>query len=772
MDCRDIFVSIFRSYQSSINKIQVHTFERYQLFRVSERRNTVIRRKRITYLFISLIVSIICIFHAHYSIAGSITSKSFIGDDKAPVEIEAKIYDYRVKEGLVIAKGDVTITKGGQTLAAQEAIYNRNTEVVEVSGDVRFESGGDVLRGESGVFNLKDRTGKITKGLLFLKQNNYYISGDEMEKIGEDSYLIRNCHLTTCDSTSPAWSITGSEMRITVEGYGKVKNAAFRVHEIPFIYVPYIIFPAKTKRQTGLLPPRLGYSDRNGVDMEIPFFWAISDQTDATFYERIMSQRGLMQGFEFRYVSENSSEGTYLLDILSDRIETKDLNNLEHAELSPFARTNETRYWLRSRTNQQLPAGIMARLDTDVVSDQDYLKEFSGGLFGYEARPDLAGKSGRPVEETTSPFRRSALRLSRYHQDFSLQALASYHQRPEGFVNDQTAQPIAGFDFSILPRPLPEVPLIFSLDADHDYIWRDFGQKGHNFSITPELSYPTWFGPYLEFEPSIDFTKNIQWLDDNSDHIERQSNDAYRFQARVSTILERIYDFESMDVKRLKHKLSPSFSYEYRASRDEVGYRPWFEPIDAEGKINRVTLSIDNLLDVRKEDDKENITYAQWGTLSLSQGYDMDEADRDEEPWRKKEPFEPLVGILTFRPFPDLNIDAETHWDHYQDTVSFSDFSLELDVDRSGGRKDSYQIDYTYSKEGNKSLNYRFNINMLYGFSAGSSLKRDIDLGQNIEKSFWIEYLTQCWGIRLITEKIDEESSIMVTFRLVGLGEF
>ncbi|MFC1532394.1 LPS assembly protein LptD, partial [Thermodesulfobacteriota bacterium] len=156
----------------------------------------------------------------------------------------------------------------------------------------------------------------------------------------------------------------------------------------------------------------------------------------------------------------------------------------------------------------------------------------------------------------------------------------------------------------------------------------------------------------------------------------------------------------------------------------------------------------------------------------LSQGYDMDEADRDEEPWRKKEPFEPLVGILTFRPFPDLNIDAETHWDHYQDTVSFSDFSLELDVDRSGGRKDSYQIDYTYSKEGNKSLNYRFNINMLYGFSAGSSLKRDIDLGQNIEKSFWIEYLTQCWGIRLITEKIDEESSIMVTFRLVGLGEF
>jgi len=590
-----------------------------------------------------------------------------------------------------------------------------------------------------------------------------------MEKVAENTYLIKNFRLTTCDGPSPAWSITGSEVRVTIEGYGKVKQAALRVRDFPIFYVPYMIFPAKTERQTGLLPPRIGYSDRNGMDIEIPFFWAMSDQADATFYERIISQRGLMQGLEFRYVAENDSKGIYLFDILSDRIEEKDLNNPEHADLSPFARTNGTRYWLRSRTEQQFPLGLRARFDTDVVSDQDYLEEFQGGLFGFKARPDIAEESGRPIDEIHSPFRRSAFRLSRDHEDYGLQALASYHQRPENPVNDTTPQPLAGLDFVILPRPLPELPLSFSLDTDYDYIWRDVGQKGHSISFTPELTYPMWLGPYLEFEPSVSFTRDTQWIDNH--HDDRQSRDAYKFQTRLSTFMERIFDLEWRKIKRIKHKITPTLSYEYRIHKDEDRYQPWFEPIDAEGKINRVTFSIDNMLDAKKVDSKGSTTYSQLGTFSLSQGYDIDEAQRDEEPWKKKEPFEPLKGVMTFMPFPDLDIDAEAHWDHYDDDISFADLSLELEVDRSGGRKDSYEIDYVYQKDSNKSLSYSLNVNLLPRFSAGSTLKRDLDIDQNIENSYWVEYESQCWGVRMTAAKLDDVSSIMLTFRLLGLGD-
>jgi LPS-assembly protein len=163
-----------------------------------------------------------------------------------------------------------------------------------------------------------------------------------------------------------------------------------------------MFFPAKTKRQSGLLPPKLGYSTLNGAEIMIPFYWAISDQTDATFYQRYMSKRGYMQGVEFRYVESQNSKGILEFDILSDKETPKNLSDGDAVDISPYARTNQTRYWLRGRADQDLPQGVVARLDGDFVSDQDYLREFEEKLFGFEVRSNLQEESKRPVQEKRS----------------------------------------------------------------------------------------------------------------------------------------------------------------------------------------------------------------------------------------------------------------------------------------------------------------------------------------------------------------------------------
>ena len=202
-----------------------------------------------TRIYILLAFLLLCLFKVLWSSAAEGFSKErLLGDEEVPWEITAKSLSYREKEETYVAKGDVVITKADQTLRAQEAIYNKRTGIVRVSGDVRFEVAGDILECEEGIFSLKDQTGKIVNGLLFLRENHYYIRGDVIEKIAKDTYLVKNCHLTTCDNGTPAWSITGSEVKVTVEGYGKVKNAAFRVRELPIFYIPYLIFTAKTKR--------------------------------------------------------------------------------------------------------------------------------------------------------------------------------------------------------------------------------------------------------------------------------------------------------------------------------------------------------------------------------------------------------------------------------------------------------------------------------------------------------------------------------------------
>ena len=693
-----------------------------------------------------------------------------VGDRNAKWQITASKMSYDRDEGLYVAEGDVVITRGGQVLKANEARYNEKTGMVEAIGDVVLETNGDIVRAAKAVFDLNSQTGKITKGRIFLRENHYYISGDDMEKTGPDTYVVKGCHVTTCEGDKPDWSITGSEVEITVEGYGTVKNAVFRIRDLPAFFLPYALFPAKTKRQSGVLPPAVGYSSLNGVQVEVPIYWAISDRMDATFYEQYLSERGLMQGFEYRYVAEDESKGDFLFDILQDKIGEKDLTDPDELNISPFPRTNETRYWLRSRTNQQLPLGVKAKLDTDYVSDRDYFKEFYGSLFGYRARPNIVRDFGRPLDDIWSPTRRSALRLDRDQPGYSLQAISSYYERPDNPPDDPTPQPLGGLDFNLLPGTLPIAPFFMALNTDYDYIWREAGPRGQRASLTPLLTYPMWLGRYLQFEPSVSYTRNAQWLDQSVRGKDKQYRDAYDAQARFSTVVERIYETDWASANKLKHKIVPSLLYNYRVHKDLDAYRPWFESMDADGKMNRVALALDNFLDARRETEKEGVLYEQWTRFTLIQGYRIDGTWWDEGLSKEERPFEPLIGILTLRPLSNLYLNTEVHWDHYDKDIPFADVSLALNIPRSGGRTDILGVDYQYVKDGNKGFNANGFVNLGYGFGVGGGVRRDLNTKASLAKGLYLDYQSQCWGVRVISDNLDGVGSIMVHFRLLGLG--
>jgi LPS-assembly protein len=717
-------------------------------------------------------VLFLSLFQTNLSFAVDLNIEERIeGGPEVGWQITANKMSYMEKEGFVVAEGDVVITRGEQKLSAQKAAYNEKTGIIELSEDIRLESDGDLLTGESAIFDLNKGTGKIKGGRLFLRENNYYIHGDSMEKMGPNSYRVKDFKATTCGGEKPAWSFTGSEVEVTIEGYGKVKHAAFRIRDVPVFYVPYALFPAKTKRQSGLLLPAVGYSSLNGFGFELPIYWAISEQADATYYGRYLSKRGLMNGFEFRYVAPKNSKGDFLFDILSDKIEEKDLSDPDQAEISPFARTNQTRYWLRTKTDHQLPGGVEARLDTDYVSDQDYLREFPG-LFGDQARPDLAAEFGRPLEEIWSPTRRSALRLSRDGKGYSLQALSSYNQNPENPPIDTTPQPLAAVNYTLMPWRTPVLPMFFKFDTNYDYIWREEGIKGHSLSLNPELSYPLWLSRFLAIEPSVGYSWNSQWLDDNPQDINRQTREAYQIGAKFSTVLERIFQYDGENIKRLKHKFFPVLRYDYRVPESDKKFSPWFDPIDLETKTNKLSLLLENFLDARREDEEGNVSYNQWGSLRFSQGYDINEARRVEDPSREKKPFDPLVGVLNLRPFSTLDVQTSARWDWEKSEIPSANISFLYAGARSGGRTDRYRVDWNTSKGGDKFLNFDIDLNLAYGYSVGGGLRRNLVLTRNVSSRFWLDYQSQCWGTRLSLDEIDGNKRVFVTFRLLNLGEF
>lgn len=599
-----------------------------------------------------------------------------ITEEMIPWEISAKSLSYDREAEVYVAEGDVVITKGDVTLRSQRAVYDQRTGRADVSGGVRLESGGDILAGENGNFDLNTQTGSIVNGTLFIRENNYYISGTRMEKLGEDTYLVTECRLTTCDGTKPAWTITGSEVKVTLESYGTIKDAAFRIREIPVFYSPYVIFPGKKRRQTGLLPPKAGYSTRNGLDTEIPFFWAISDQVDATLYQRYLAQRGYMQGLEFRYQEDKDSEGTFLGDVLLRDQLKKELDDSADLEVSPFPRNNDTRYWLRGKADQRLPGGLSFRFDGDYVSDQDYLREFEKGMIGMEARPALDRSFNRPVDERYSPLRRSAARISRDRERYTLQAASSYYENPEKPPNDSTAQPLADLNFILPYEGIGGRPLFLAVGSEYDYIWRESGATGHNLWLSPELRAPIWLGSYLEFEPSIGAALNAQVYEEGESNWMQANESAYELGLRLMTNIARVFDLNWGNVKRVKHRIWPILSYRYRDRQGTNHGSPWFNPIEKEGSLNQVAFSLENFLDGRIEDGHGNVRYHQWGLFTLTQPYDLDKVNG---------PFAPFSATMTLRPLAYLDFVGSADWDHYKKEVQSADASMTLSYPRGEG---------------------------------------------------------------------------------------
>jgi LPS-assembly protein len=712
--------------------------------------------------------------------------KKAIESDDTPWEITADSLSYNDKEGTYHAQNNVVIKKTHQALYTQSAVFNTKTGIATVKGGVRIETDGDIITGKEGTFNLNTQTGEIIDGSLFMKANHYYLSGSQMQKTGENTYVINDCTITTCDGANPDWTITGSEVKVTIEGYGTVKHSAFRIRNLPIIYIPYMIFPAKTKRQTGLLPPKLGYSTLNGAEVQIPFYWAISDQTDATFYQRYMTKRGYMQGVEFRYVESQNSKGILEFDILSDKEKQKNMSDGDALDISPYDRTNQTRYWLRGRADQDLPQGVVARLDGDFVSDQDYLREFEEKLYGFETRSNLQDESKRPVQEKRSPTRRSALRLSRDGESYTLQGIAGYYQQVE---NPETKalmeQPVGGLNFDLLQEQLMGWPVFFNFETDYDYIWSDEANRGHGVTLSPQVNFPFWLGPYVEFEPSFRYTYNSQWVDNNQGDKNHQYQSLYEANARLGTNAEKFFDVSLGNANKLRHKISPTVYYTYQVYNNNGEDVPWYSPIEQDDygtpwfltfnqdeenqDRNRVTFSLENFLDARMEDKEGNVAYNQWAIFRLNQGYDIREDNEDGE----NKPLTPLTAELIVTPFPTLDLRGSTGWDHYENTFTQTTLSGELTVARYGGRQDYYEINYqhyTYDSGDQTNINFRTNINLAYGFSVGGSLQRDLAVEKNISSAGWLGYQGQCWGVKLGAGKESGDTTFIVAFRLVGLG--
>ncbi|MFC1857162.1 LPS-assembly protein LptD, partial [Thermodesulfobacteriota bacterium] len=597
-----------------------------------------------------------------------------------------------------------------------------------------------------------------------------------------NSYMIDKASLTTCDGDRPAWKITGRNLKITVEGHGSVQHAALRARNIPVLYAPYFVFPVTAKRQSGLLIPEMGISNRKGVEYMQPFYWAINKSSDATFYGHYMERRGTKVGFEYRYIRDNLSKGTLMVDYLNDRQVddgTGDSSEKWGYPDDDALRPNTNRYWFRTKLDQKIPSEFNAKLDLDIVSDQDYLVEFKDGYTGYNTSNDyFIEQFGRGFDDYNDAVRTSLLNFNRTWSAYSLNGQLQWN---DNVVNrrqsdtDTTLQRLPFIEFDASKQQIKETAFYFDLDSEYTHFFRMDGPKGHRLDAHPRLYFPYRFRDYFTFEPSAGFRGTVWHTDEekNSRYFNREMFDA---KLDLSSEFFRVYDFSGTRVKRFKHTLRPQVVYMYIPDIDQTQL-PLFDSIDRIEKENSITYRLTNFFTTRarnpakkkismetgevSHNESSDDVYQNFGRLELSQSYDFDEA-REIDP----EPFSPVRIDLELFPVDYLSMQADADYSIYDNTFLSRNLAMRI-LDKRG---DQMFVEHRYTRDANESIYFNLIIKLTERLKAYTEYERDIFDENDLKRGVGILYKAQCWSIDLNYFKELEERKISFMVHLFGLG--
>jgi len=730
------------------------------------------------------------IFFGFYttSMADTLSAQKIISSE-TPWQINAQHITYNRETNIYTATGDVRISKDEKTLSAESVIFNHNTMDAASKGNVLLTVGDDTLSGDKININLNTGIGAIYNGRIFIEKKHFFIKGDKILKTGENTYSIGKGSLTACDGEIPAWQITGEDLNITLEGYGSVKHAALWAKKMPVLYVPYFIFPVKIKRQSGLLPPQIGYSDRNGFEYIQPYYWAVNQSFDATFYYHHIQERGEMGGLEYRYTFSPQSKGTLMINSLNDRKTDDGTGNSGKSwgyTDDTYLRKNTDRYWFRAKLDQALPFSVKAKMDIDVVSDQDYLREFSDGYTGYDkTKTYFDDEFGRDIDDDDDPVRENSLTLAKSWSQYSLNAEVKWYddvikRRQED--TDETLQQLPSVMFNALKQPLITSPFFINMDSEYVNFFRKDGDTGQRMDVHPKIYLPLRFHNYFTFEPSAGF-RQTAWYEDpeSSDSTDGGRNDyqhreLYDLKADLSTDLFNVFAIQGKTVDKIKHTITPRLEYNYIPDVNQTEY-PFFDNIDRIDPENLMTFSITNLL-ISKSREDETInndgsvkiikeasasdTYNQFFRFKIEQSYDFNKENKPDE-----KPFVPLYAELDITPADLITLHAEADWSH--DHGHFLSHNIYCKL--RNNRKDHLLIEHRYSRDNSQSIYLDFNGAITDKISIFGNYERNLEDRQDIETGFGCLYQAQCWSIALSFKKEDNDRKIAGMITLHGLGE-
>jgi len=723
--------------------------------------------------------------------------------------------------------GNCSLSMGDNQLEADFIRYYHTTGWVYLKGNLRARWGGDFLQAEEGEFDLSNMTGWLLKGKVFMAEPHLYVDAERVNKSKGDSYSFKNAKVTACDGETPAWSVSTGEGDIELDGRVHLFRSTFNVKDVPAFYWPYLSLPGRQDRASGFLTPYIASSSKLGLQANLPYYWVINEESDVTFYQNYMSDRGYMQGVEYRHVDDVATKGLWKVDgMYDDRRASSEADEWKDYNDDGLARPNRNRWWLRSKYDGWISdPKVKVKLDLDMVSDQNYMRDFQNGPSGFdESRDAFLDAFGRDIENKDDYTRTSVALVTRSWDKFGTAGKVQYVENLE-FRNgngddedDTTVQTVPELEAFAFQQGLSGTPLEVVGEAKYDYFYRRLGHTGQRLRLTPTTKLPVTAGgftfiPYAGVdytgyslsrqegygsEAIVDSGGRTRYID--TDAVEKGSSQRVNWNSGVTafTELSQVFDLGgSVDPTvdnagqsswtKLKHSIIPRLSYDYVPVMTGQDKYPYFDEYDRIGGENAVTYSLTNVLDRRRDkvalapggesgpNAKLSTDYLDFFNFRLAQSYDWNEATRnDERDEYERRPFSDLLSDMTIKPGEFVSLTSRVWYSFYKGGLTEAENTLKFFQDGLG----EVWLGYDYQAAIDEYKRYRDdNLSiieigarweMTRAFSLRGKYRHDFEDEQDLERSIGLTWQADCYSLDFLLVSKPNDNRFEFNFNLAS----
>lgn len=225
-----------------------------------------------------------------------------------PVGFTADQVEYNRETGIVTATGNVEAWQNDHVLRADKITFDRNRDVAAASGHVYIiEPDGQVLFSDYAELTQGMREGVIKNMQALLAENGRLVANGARRTEGKINELSRAVY-TTCNlckqdpAHAPFWQIRARDA--VQDGVNKrieYRDAVLDIYGVPVAWFPYFwhVDPS-VKRASGFLVPSIGNSSKLGSFLQVPYYWVLDENSDATITPNFNTKQYFNLDTEYR----------------------------------------------------------------------------------------------------------------------------------------------------------------------------------------------------------------------------------------------------------------------------------------------------------------------------------------------------------------------------------------------------------------------------------------------------------------------------------------